>query len=279
MPITLLDNKTTLTALRYLTTNGKQLNKSLERLASGYKINRASDNAAGLLISENLRSQMRGFDMASQNSQQGLSMLQTADGALQQVNEHLQKIREIAVAAQNGTTSTAQYTAYQADLQAQINSINSISTGTEYNNQVLLNGSISGSASFIIQIGPNSGDTLDIKTAFSSAAVGAAGIGAISGTLANATDANTILGQVDTALASVASKLATVGQYENSLEDQMNYLAIAKENTSAAESSIRETDIAEETARAARYQILQQASVYALSQANATASLASRLLQ
>lgn len=279
MPIYLHGDQSTISSLRYLSKNGGLLNKSLERLASGFKINRAADGAAGLLISENLRSQIRGFDMATNNSQQGLSMLQTADGALQQVNEHLQKIREIAVSAANGTTSTEQFAAYAADAAAEVAAINSIAANTKYGGHVLLDGSLAGGTAFNLQIGPNSGDTLDIKTAFGNVTVGATGIGALTTTLATTANATTLLGQVDTALGNLATKMATVGQFENTLDNQMNYLSIAKENTSAAESSIRNMDVAAETANTTRLQILQQAGAYALSTAASSASIAMRLLQ
>lgn len=265
----------TMNTLRHLSITSWQMNKSLERLASGYKINRAADGAASLLISENLRSQMRGFSVATTNVQQGLSMLQTADGSLQQILDHLQSIREIAVAASNATTSTAQFTAYQADLQAKLAAIDSIATGTKYDSNVLLDGSVG--ATFNLQVGPNSGDTLNIGSAFSDNQVATLNI--TQNTLTTTANATTLLGQVDTALGTIATNLAKIGQFENALENQMNYLSIANENTSAAEASIRNTDIALETARVARYQILQQAGAYVLSQITATSALAARLLQ
>lgn len=277
--MSILNTQSTINALRHLGTSTSLLNKSLERLSSGYKINRAADGAAGLLISENLRSQIRGFDVATTNAQQGLSMLQTADGAVQQISEHLQKIREIAVAAGNATTSTAQFATYQADVVSEIAAITNITSATKYDSHVLLDGSISGGASFNLQIGANSGDTLDIKAAFADFTVAAAGIGVISSTLASTANANTILGQVDTALGTLSSRLSTIGQFENSVMDQMNYLSIAKENTSAAESSIRNTDVASETSNVARLQILQQAGSFALSAANASNASLMRLLQ
>lgn len=276
MTLNLNTNISSMNALRYLNSNTMKLNKSMERLASGYKINRASDNAAGLLISENMRSQIRGFDVATSNAQQGLSMLQTADGALQQINEHLQSIREIAVAAGNATTSTAQFATYQADVQARLAAIDNIASGTKYSSNVLLDGSVG--ATFNLQVGPNSGDTLNIATAFSDNQW-SSGLSITQNTVTSTTDADTLLGEVDAALATVAGNLAKIGQYENSVENQMNYLSIAKENTSAAESSIRNTDVAAEVANVARLQILQQAGAYALSQANMMPSLLARLLQ
>lgn len=275
MGIRLNSNVTSINIIRYLNSSNAQLNKSLERLASGFKINRASDNAAGLLVSENLRSQIRGFDMATSNAQQGLSMLQTADGAMQQITESLQKIREIAVAASNGTTSTAQFSAYQAEVQAQLETINNIASSTKYSGHVLLDGSVG--ATFSLQIGPNSGDTLNIATAFTDNQWDS-GLGITQNTLTSNADATALMGEIDTALGKVTTNLSKIGQFENAVTNQMDYLSIAKENTSAAESSIRNTDVAWETANVARLQILQQAGAYALAQSNMMPSLLTRLL-
>jgi flagellin len=279
MTLSLGSNNNALTITRYLNSVNKQLSKSLERLATGYKLNHASDGAAAMMLSANLTSQIRGYEVASSNSQQGLSMLETADSALQEINNHLQTIRDIAVAASNSTTTAAQFSAYQAELQAALASIDSISTNTKFGTNVLLNGSISGGAAFNIQIGPNSGDTVDIKSAFTNNASGAAGLGITQNTLASTANAATLLGQVDTALATANSNLATIGAFENRLSDQMTYLANAQSNTEASLMSIRDTDMAAETARVTRLQILQQAAAYALAQANTLPQLALTLLQ
>jgi flagellin len=274
MTLSLGSNNNALTITRYLNSVNKQLSKSLERLATGYKLNHASDGAAAMMLSANLTSQIRGYEVASSNSQQGLSMLETADSALQEINNHLQTIRDIAVAASNSTTTAAQFSAYQAELQAALASIDSISTNTKFGTNVLLNG-----AAFNIQIGPNSGDTVDIKSAFTNNASGAAGLGITQNTLASTANAATLLGQVDTALATANSNLATIGAFENRLSDQMTYLANAQSNTEASLMSIRDTDMAAETARVTRLQILQQAAAYALAQANTLPQLALTLLQ
>jgi flagellin len=279
MTLSLGSNNNALTITRYLNSVNKQLSKSLERLATGYKLNHASDGAAAMMLSANLTSQIRGYEVASSNSQQGLSMLETADSALQEINNNLQTIRDIAVAASNSTTTAAQFSAYQAELQAALASIDSISTNTKFGTNVLLNGSISGGAAFNIQIGPNSGDTVDIKSAFTNNASGAAGLGITQNTLASTANAATLLGQVDTALATANSNLATIGAFENRLSDQMTYLANAQSNTEASLMSIRDTDMAAETARVTRLQILQQAAAYALAQANTLPQLALTLLQ
>ncbi len=279
MPITLRGNATELNIGRYINMTNTRLNKSLERLSSGSKLNHASDGPASILLAENLTSQLRGYDIGTQNAQQGLSMLQTADDALQQINAHLQTIRDIAVAAANGTTTTAQYTAYEDGLTAALDAITSIASNTRFGDHVLLDGSVSGGAAFNIQYGPNSSDNIDIKSAFTNNIAGAGGLAITQTTLASAANATTLLGQVDAALATASGNLATIGSYENRMTDQMNYLSIAKTNTAASLSSIRDTDVAQESANLARLQILQQAGAYALAQANTAPSLASLLLR
>lgn len=279
MPISWGSNTQSLSIIRYMNSVNTQLNKSMERLASGYKLNHASDGPALLQISENLNSQIRGYDMATSNVQSGLSMLQTADESLQQITDTLQDIRDIAVAASNGTTSTAQFAAYQADLQAALGVIDTISSNTKYGSNVLLNGSISGGSGFTLQIGPNSGDTMDIKAAFTNNASGAGGLAITQTTLSNTTHANTLLTQVDAAINTATTNLSTIGGYESRLTYHMDYLSVAKINTAASQASIRNADIAAETSNAARLQILQQAGAYALSKSNQFPGLLLQLIQ
>ncbi len=274
MSIYLNANISALNSVNNLNMATRKLNKSLERLSSGYKINRASDGPSSLLVSENLRSQIRGTDVAMSNVQQGLSMVQSADGAMQQITEHLQHMREIALAASNGTVTADQMAAYAADYAASRNTIDNIAANVKYGTTALLDGS---TGTINIQIGANSGDTFDVSGAFTTCT--AAALGAATAALATAADAATLLGQVDAALAAVSTKLATVGTFENSLSDQLTYLGVAKENYTSAEANIRNTDVATETANVTRLQILQQAAAYSLSQANAMPSLALRLLQ
>lgn len=274
--ISLGGNTYSLISQRHLNTVNRQLSLSLERLATGYKINRASDGPGALLVSENLRSQIRGFDVASSNVQQGLSMLQVADSALQQIITHVQNIRDIAVAASNGTTTADQFAAYEDQLTAELAAINQIATGTEWGSNVLLNGTM---ATLNIQLGPNSGDTLNIGSAFSNNQTAAGGLAITQTTLAAAADATTLLGQADAALATATGNLATIGGFESRMTNQLNYLSIAKENFSAAEANIRNTDIAAETANVTRLQILQQAAAYSLAQANAFPNIALALLR
>lgn len=278
MTITLNSNAIGLNISRYLNATSSRLNKSLERLASGSKLNRAGDGAAQIMLAETMTSQIRGYDAAASNVQQGLSMLQTADSSLQQINEHLQNIRDIAVQAANGTNSSAQYAAFEDSLTAELAAITSIASGTSFGDFTLLDGSISGGAAFNIQAGPNSGDTIDIKTAFSNNSTGASGLNITQTTLASAANATTLLGQVDSALGTLTGNLATIGGYENRMINRMDYMSIAKTNVSASLSSIRDTDVAYESANLARLQILQQAGAYAFAQANTFPSIALSLL-
>ncbi|WP_303672703.1 flagellin N-terminal helical domain-containing protein [Vampirovibrio chlorellavorus] len=278
MAITLNSNALELNIARYMNLTNNRLNKSLERLSSGYKLNRAADGAAQMMLAETMKTQIRGYDAATTNLQQGLSMVETADSALQQINEHLQNIREIAVAAANGTNSSAQYTAYQASLTAELAAINSIASGSTYGDFNLLDGSISGGSAFNIQAGPNSGDTIDIKTAFSNNTTGASGLNITQTTLSTTANATTLLGQVDTAINTLTSNLATIGGFQNRLSDRMDYLSIAKTNVSASLSSIRDTDVAAESSNLARLQILQQAGAYALARVNTFPNIALSLL-
>ncbi len=278
MTITLNSNALELNIARYINLTNNRLNKSLERLSSGYKLNRAADGAAQMMLAETMNTQIRGYDAATTNLQQGLSMVETADSALQQINEHLQNIREIAVAAANGTNSSAQYTAYQASLTAELAAINSIASGSTYGDFNLLDGSISGGSAFNIQAGPNSSDTIDIKSAFTNNTSGGSGLNITQTTLTTAANATTLLGQVDTAINTVTSNLATIGGFQNRLSDRMDYLSIAKTNVSASLSSIRDTDVAAESSNLARLQILQQAGAYALARVNTFPNIALSLL-
>ena len=279
MALSFNNDKMTINVVRYMNSVSRQINKSLERLATGSKLNHASDNAAAILVAENFNSQIRGYDMGSVNVQQGLSMLQTADDALQQINSHLQNIRDIAVSASNGTTTTAQFTAYEASLTAELDAINSIASNSKFGTHVLLDGSVSGGSAFNIQYGPNSGDAIDIKSAFTNNTYGGSGLSITQTTLASTANATTLLGQIDTALGTVSSNLATLGGYENRMEDQLNSISIAKTNAAASLSAIRDVDLAQESANLARLQVLQQAGAYTLVQANRQSSLALSLLQ
>lgn len=251
-----------------------QVNKSLEKLASGYRINHASDDAAGLVLSEHINSQIRGQTMAQSNIQQGLSMLNIADGSVQTMFEHLQTLRDIATEAANGTTTD--FTALNAEFTATVAAINSLSTNTEFNNQSLLNGSISGGAGLNIQIGANSGDTINIQSAFANAS--SASLGIALGSIASNADGTTLLGQVTTAIDNLGVIAANIGGYQNRLENQNTYLDTSIENLTASYNTIRRTDTASEMANLTQLQVLQEASAAMVAQANLQSSLVLRLM-
>lgn len=261
-----------------LKTTSSDLQKSMRRLATGLKINSSADGSADMAIGINMESQVRGFDVASANVQQGIGVLSTADSALQDITSHLQNIRDIAVAAGNSTNTTATFASYTSQLTAELASINNIATTTKSDTNVLLDGTVAAGAGYTIQIGPNSADTLDIKAAFTNNQTAAAGLNVTQATIASTANAGTLLTQVDAALSAATANLSTIGGYENRLSDHLNYLSVAKSNTAAAEGSIRNTDVAQETANLTRLQILQQAGVYALSQANTAPQTALALL-
>jgi flagellin len=252
----------------------QKLNKSLERLSTGSKMNHSSDGAGLMLVAENMKSQSRGYDVASSNIQQGASILGAADSALQQVYQHLQNIRDIAVAASNGTTDTSQFAAYSTQLTSEINAIDSIANNTKYGTNVLLDGSLT---ALNIQYGPNSGDALDIGGAFTDNTATTLGIATTS--ITDATTAGQLLADADAAMAAASGSLATIGGFQSQLDDLAAYVSNAKSNVEASLSGIRDTDVAAETANATRLGILQQAGAYALAQANSSSQTALILLQ
>ncbi|MEM0951853.1 MAG: flagellin [Cyanobacteria bacterium P01_H01_bin.74] len=273
------DIATTLQLNRQLGITNNRLSRTMQRLSTGLRINQASDGAAALMISETMNAQIRGFDMATSNVQQGISMLNTADGGLQQITQSLQRIREIGVLASNGTTSTAQFSAYQAELQQELANIDAISASTRFGDNVLLDGSISGGAAFNIQAGPNTTDGIDIRSAFGNNVSGAGGLAITQNTLTSTANATTLINQVDAALTTVSTNTATIGGFQNRLQNQADYLSTARVNVTAAQTSLIGADIALETANLAQYQILQQAGAFAFSQNTLSGNVVLGLLQ
>lgn len=282
MPLVVNTNVTSLTAQRYLTLNNAQLSKTMEKLASGFKINRAGDDAAGLYVSENLRSQIRGSQKALDNTQDGINVLNIVDGAFQVIEDHLQRIRELVVQAGNETYSQNQRTAANQEIDALRADIDRIAQSTQFNGTILLSTS---PASYSLQIGANAtaNDALNILTALGDTrATQATGLNIVTAAAANITSnatAQTYIGTVDAALTTLNGRRATLGAMVNRLEGTAKNLMNLIENTSSAESRIRNVDVAAESANMTRYNILQQSSAAVLSQANQTPALALQLLQ
>ncbi len=278
MSLFLNTNVSSLNAQRHFRGVTGQLNKSIERLSSGIKLNRASDGAGSLLLANSLEAQRRGMDVAANNIQQGINVLNIADSALQTVQGDLQRLREIAIEAANPTVTD--FTGHSAEVGQIFANIDAISNGTSFGTGAgaiqLLDGSV---AAFAIQAGAGTAgsDTIDISGAF--ADTDAAALGLLQNTLASNANATTLLGEVDAALTALSGFVATIGGNQSQLENRLDYVQISSENLSASEGIVKNVDVAVETARLTQLQILQQASALALSQANQAPSIALRLLQ
>jgi flagellin len=240
-------------AHRQLVGTSDRVQKSMERLSSGYRINRAADDAAGLAISEKLRGQIRGLAQAQRNSQDGVSLVQTAEGSLNEVHSMLQRVRELAVQYQNGTLSSADKAAITAEAAQLASEIERIGTSSDFNGIKLLNGS----TTISFQVGANDSDTISVTTASLGQKVGSIDV-----------TTSTSIASIDAAITNVSSLRSTFGAVQNRLEHTLGNLATYQENLMASESRIRDVDMASEMVEFSKNQILQQAGTSMLAQAN-----------
>jgi len=241
-------------------TKGAQA-KQTEKLSSGYKINRAADDAAGLAISEKMRRQIKGLTQASANAQDGISAVQTAEGALGEVHDMLQRMNTLAVQASNDTMTSADRGYLDQEVQALVSEINRVASTTTFNEQNLLDGSFT---SKNLQVGAESGQSIQISIK----SMNATGIGVNSVSVSTAEKAQEAISTIKTALASVSSQRADLGAVQNRLEHTIKNLDNVVENTTAAESQIRDTDMAKEMVAYSNNNILAQAGTSMLAQAN-----------
>jgi len=259
-------NLASINAQRNLYNTGVKLGKSLEKLSSGLRINRAGDDAAGLAISESLKSEIRALQQASRNANDGISMVQTAEGSLDEISGIAIRLRELAEQAANGTLGSAERQFLDDEFQALTSEIDRISAVSEFNGTKLIDGS---GASVDIQVGTgaNANDriSLDFSTTVNAAALGLSA-STLTGTDGSA--ARTTLTALDGALTTISQTRASFGAVQNRLESTVRNLGITTENLSAANSRIRDVDVAEETANMTSLQILQQAGISVLAQAN-----------
>jgi flagellin len=263
-------NVAAINAAGQLRRSTSQLNQSLERLASGLRINRAADDAAGLAIAETFRSQVRGTQVAQRNSQDGVSLVQTAEGALSETTNILQRIRELAVQSANGTQSTTNRQALDNEVKQLLAQIDSIALDTEFNGIRVL----SSSQTITLQSGAFTSQVLAVTV--SGAKTTDLGVSAVAiSTMGLAVSA---ISTIDTAIQSVNRLRADLGAFQNRLEFTINTLAIQEENAAASESAIRDADIALETVSFTRNQILVSAGTSVLAQANITPQTALQLL-
>jgi flagellin len=279
MSVVVNNNVASLIAQRNLNTNSDNLIRSIERLSSGYRINRASDDAAGLSISENLRAQIRGNKQAINNIQDGINLLQIAESGLSVMNENIQRIRELCVQAANETNGTAERSAILSEINARLADINRISNSTKFNSIGLLDGSQS-VLNIQIGAGASSINVLDLAGILVKSTVTELGIDlTATGNTWTADNIRSYLVQLDTALMGLISRRSELGAFQNRLESTLSNVTIMTENLQNSESRIRDLDVAQETANMTKYQILQQASASVLAQANNIPQIALALLK
>ncbi|MBI5432660.1 MAG: flagellin FliC [Planctomycetes bacterium] len=264
-------NVAAMTAQRNLGAVTGRLQGNFARLSSGLRIATAADDAAGLGISERMRAQIRSFTVAGRNAQDGVSLAQTAEGALQETGNILTRMRELSVQAANGTLTSTDRATLDTEFQALVAEIDRISTQTTFNGVALLDGSSTGLA---IQVGVNASETITVALQDSSASTLA--ISTLDVT--DVTNANSAIAAIDTAIDSVSQFRGDLGAAQNRLTSTIASITNTRENLSAAESRIRDVDVALETSDLTRNSILQQAAVSVLSQANVQPQLALSLL-
>jgi len=254
-------NISALNTHRQLSFNNTQTAKNLEKLSSGFRINRAGDDAAGLAISEKMRGQIRGLEMASKNAQDSISLIQTAEGALTETHAILQRMRELAVQASNDTNVTADRTAIQSEIDALVSEVNRIAGNTEFNTQKLLDGTFSNK---VFHIGANSGQSITLTIA----TMNAAALSVDSLDVSDSANANSAISSINAAIETVSAERSKLGAVQNRLEHTINNLGATAENLTAAESRIRDVDMAKEMMEFTKNNILMQAAQSMLAQAN-----------
>ena len=256
-------NMAALNTNRQLGVSGTNLSKATEKLSSGYRINRAGDDAAGLSISEKMRGQIRGLDQASSNAEDGVSLIQTAEGALNEIHSVLQRMRELTVQAANDTNVTADRDAIKTEQSQLAQEITRIASQTEFNTQKLLTGTFSNKN---LQVGANTGQKINISITNVSAT------GLLVNSVANKMDtyanATSFIGTIDNAITMVSTQRSNLGAIQNRLEHTIANADNTAENLQSAESRIRDVDMADEMVTYSKNNIVQQAAQSMLAQAN-----------
>lgn len=276
MALSINTNVASLNAQRNLGVSQTNLGKSMQRLSSGLRINSAKDDAAGLGISDRMTAQIRGLNQAVRNANDGISLAQTAEGALQETTNILQRMRELSVQAANGTNTSTDRESLQAEFGQLQDEIDRISSTTQFNGKNLLDGTFSAGVG-VFQIGANSGQTISFGIAsMDGATLGVDGAGI---SIGSAGDPAAAITAIDTAIDTVGSERGKLGAVQNRFESTIANLSNISENLSAARSRILDADIAQETSNMTKNNILQQAGVSILAQANQAPNLAMSLLQ
>jgi len=270
-------NVASLNAQRNLRGTRLAMNSSLEKLSSGQRINRAGDDAAGLAISENLKAQIRGLKQAGRNAEDGISLVQIAEGSLSEVSNIMIRLRELAVQAASDTIGQTERKFLNVEFEQLVSEVDRIANSTEFNRVPLLNGT---GAIFDIQIGTRN-DPITDRLTFdaSSADVNIAALGLNLASVADKISAQNSLSSIDQAIVSVSGIRADFGALQNRLQSTINNIEVSRENLSSANSRVRDTDIASETAELTRNNILMQAGTSVLAQANSSTKNALSLIQ
>jgi flagellin len=264
MSLRIQNNVEAFNAHRQLTATSSNAAKAMERLSSGYRVNRAADDAAGLAISEKMRSQIGGVAQAQRNAQDGVSLVQTAEGALTEVHSMLQRVRDLKVQSENGTLNSDDKAAIEKEVVALGKEIGDIASQTKFNGIGLLDGS---AANVTFQVGANASETIAASTASITTGSGMAAVVGTTGT-AGATLADLSISEIDDAIKETSTRRADLGAVQNRLEHRLNNLGAYQENLTASESRIRDVDMAKEMVNFSKLQILQQAGTAMLAQAN-----------
>lgn len=275
-------NLASINAQRNLGKTQLQLERSLDRLSSGLRITRAGDDAAGLAISESLRAQIRGLAQAQRNANDGISVIQTAEGALNEISNILIRLRELAVqSASEGSVSNTERSFLQNEFSSLQSEITRIASSTKFGGRTLLDGTLSGTANALtFQVGIFNNSAVDrISLSVGDATASGLSISTSSAAVSTVGSAQSALATIDSALSSVSTLRGNLGAAQNRLQSTINNLAVSLENLSSANSRIRDVDVASETAALTRAQVLQQAGIAVLAQANVTSQVALTLLQ
>jgi flagellin len=264
MSLRIQNNVEAFNAHRQLTATSSKAAKAMERLSSGYRVNRAADDAAGLAISEKMRSQIGGVAQAQRNAQDGVSLVQTAEGALTEVHSMLQRVRDLKVQSENGTLNTDDQGAIEKEVIALGKEIGDIASQTKFNGIGLLDG---GTASVSFQVGANASEQITASTASITSGSGMTAVVGTDGTSGKEI-ADLSIAEIDDAIKEVSTRRADLGAVQNRLEHRLNNLGAYQENLTASESRIRDVDMASEMVNFSKLQILSQAGTAMLAQAN-----------
>ncbi|URZ06275.1 flagellin N-terminal helical domain-containing protein [Clostridium felsineum] len=271
-------NLNAMDALRQMNINNDQSAQSIQKLSSGYRINKAGDDAAGLAISEKMRAQINGLNQSTRNAQDGISLVQTAEGNLNETQAILQRMRELAVQSSTGTNTSTDRANLELEFKQLQSEVTRIAVQSEFNTKKLIDGSLSGTGKeMVFQIGANSGQTISL--AISNMSATSLGVNTSSASIASQSGAQKAITSVQKAIDSVSSERAKLGSVQNRLEHTINNLNTDAENLQSAESRVRDVDMASEMMNYTKSNVLVQAAQAMLSQANQTPNNVLQLLR